>query len=144
MLTTREHEGFTLLAVCVWTWKSNANRRIPSTKCQRCSECIYDMTALINRSVEQIPQRTVPISHNAPICYRNVDMCAHFGYTMVHGGIFVQGIMGFLRWIYFVSYIILCFMWDLCSVLVIIINDWEHHAMSVLFYSLCTLNRLSG
>ena len=39
----------------------------------------------------QIPQCTSPISHNAPFCNRNVHMCAHFCYKMMH-----YGIMGYL------------------------------------------------
>ena len=39
------------------------------------------------------------MSHNAPFCNRNVHMCAHFCYEMVHCGIFVWCIVGFVRWI---------------------------------------------
>ena len=44
---------------------------------------------VIHRPFAQIPQCTSPISHNAPFCNRNVHMCAHFCYKMVHCGIFV-------------------------------------------------------
>ena len=47
-----------------------------------------------------IPQCTSPISHNVPFCNRNVHMCAHFCYKMVHCGIFVWCIVGFARWDY--------------------------------------------
>ena len=53
-----------------------------------------------NNPVAQILQCTSPISHNAPFCDRNVHMCAHFCYKMVHYGIFMKCIMGFIRWIY--------------------------------------------
>ena len=33
-----------------------------------------------NRSISQIPWCTSPISHNAPLCNRNVHTCAHFCY----------------------------------------------------------------
>ena len=42
----------------------------------------------IGRSVAHISQCTGPISHDAPLCYRNVHPCGHFGYKMVHCGIF--------------------------------------------------------
>ena len=48
----------------------------------------------------QIPQCTSPISHNAPFCNRNVHTCAHFCYKMVHCGIFVSCIVGFVRWVH--------------------------------------------
>ena len=41
---------------------------------------------LSDRTVSQIPQCTSLISHNAPFCNRNVHMCAHFCYKMVHCG----------------------------------------------------------
>ena len=50
--------------------------------------------------ISQIPPCTSPISHNAPLCYRNVHMCAHFCYKMVHCGRFVRCIVGFLGWNY--------------------------------------------
>ena len=48
----------------------------------------------------QIPQCTSPISHNAPYCSRNVHMCAHFCYSMVHCAIFVLCSVGYIRWVY--------------------------------------------
>ena len=39
-------------------------------------------------------------SHSATFCNRNVHMCAHFCYKMVHYGIFVKYIVGFVRWIH--------------------------------------------
>ena len=38
--------------------------------------------------------------HNGPICNRNVHICAHFCYKMVHCGMFVWCIMGLVRWVY--------------------------------------------
>ena len=49
-----------------------------------------------NRSVAQIPQCTSLMSHNAPFCNRNVHMCAHFCYKMVHCRIIVWCIVGFV------------------------------------------------
>ena len=40
------------------------------------------------------------MSRNAPICNRNVHISAHFCYKMVHYGIFVQYIVGFVRQVY--------------------------------------------
>ena len=50
------------------------------------------------RTVAQIPQCTSPIIHNTSICNRNVHMCAHFCYKMVHYGTFIWYIMGIARW----------------------------------------------
>ena len=47
--------------------------------------------------VAQIPQYTSRISHNAPHRNRNVHTCAHLWYNMVHCGIFVLCIVGFVR-----------------------------------------------
>ena len=58
---------------------------------------IYASPGLTERSVAQIPQYTSPISHNAPFCNRNVHMCAHFCYKIVHCGISVSCIVGFMR-----------------------------------------------
>ena len=44
------------------------------------------MLNLGNRPVTQIPQCTSPLSHNASFCNKNVHMCAHFCYKMVHCG----------------------------------------------------------
>ena len=52
-----------------------------------------------NRPVSQIPQCTSPISHNAPFCNRNVHICAHFCYKMVHCVIFVWCIVGLVWWV---------------------------------------------
>ena len=49
-----------------------------------------------NRPDTQIPQCTYAISHNALFCNRNVHTCAHFCYKMVHCGIFVWCIMGYV------------------------------------------------
>ena len=53
-----------------------------------------------NRPVTHIPQWTHPISHNAPFCYRNMHMYAYFCHKMVHYWMFVNGIMGFFKWVY--------------------------------------------
>ena len=54
------------------------------------------------RLILHIPQRDSPISHNAPFCSRNVHICAHFCYKIVHCGIFVWCIVGIVRWVYHV------------------------------------------
>ena len=57
----------------------------------------------------QIPQCTSPVSHNnAPFCNRNVHICAHFCNKMVHCGLYVWCIVGFLRWVYWYSLRWLC------------------------------------
>ena len=48
----------------------------------------------------KIPQCTRTICHNAPLCNRNVHMCAHFCYKVVHCGTFGRRIIEFVRWIY--------------------------------------------
>ena len=53
-----------------------------------------------NRPLVQIPQCTSPVSYSAPFCNRNVHICAHFCYRLLHCGIFVWCIMGFVRWVY--------------------------------------------
>ena len=40
----------------------------------------------VNRPISQIPQSIIIISHNAPVCNRNVHTCAHFCYKMIHCG----------------------------------------------------------
>ena len=50
----------------------------------------YHCLCVQNRPVAQIPQCTSPISHNAPLCNRNVHTCAHFCYRVVHCGIFLM------------------------------------------------------
>ena len=52
------------------------------------------------RHLAQIPQCISPISHNIPFCNRNVHICAHFCYKMVHCWIFIWCIVGFVRYIY--------------------------------------------
>ena len=54
----------------------------------------------LNCTVLQIPWCTCPISPNAPLCNRNVHLCAHFCYKMAHYGIFVRCIVGFVRWVF--------------------------------------------
>ena len=53
-----------------------------------------------NRPISQIPECICAISHNAPIYNRNMHICAHFCYQMVHCGIFFCCIVGFVRWAY--------------------------------------------
>ena len=62
-----------------------------------------------NSSISQIPQCRCFISQNAPFCNRNVHMCAHFCYTMMHYGIYIWCIVGFVRWVYWWSH-------DTCTV----------------------------
>ena len=57
-------------------------------------------TWIINRPISQIPECICAISHNATFCNRNVHTCAHFCYKMVHCGIYVWCIVGFVRWVY--------------------------------------------
>ena len=45
----------------------------------------------------QIPQCICTVSHNATFCSRNVHRCAHFCYKMMHCGIFVWCIVGFVK-----------------------------------------------
>ena len=44
--------------------------------------------------ISQIPQHIQHISHNAPFCYRNVHICAHFCYKLVHCGIWDWRLVG--------------------------------------------------
>ena len=53
-----------------------------------------------NRLIFQMPEFIRQLSHNASFCDRNVHTCAHFWYKMVHCGIFVWCIVGFVRWAY--------------------------------------------
>ena len=45
--------------------------------------CMWS-TIVTHRPVSQIPQCTSPTPHNASFCNKNVHMCAHFCYKMVH------------------------------------------------------------
>ena len=80
-LMERYCKGVCSLVIPVW---------ITTRYCLQCGE----------RSIAQIPPCTCPIFHNAPFCNRNVHMCAHFCYKMMHCGEFVQCIMGFVSWVY--------------------------------------------
>ena len=51
------------------------------------------------RPVAHIPQWTSPISHDALFCNRNVHIRADFCYKMLHYGIYVWCIVGFVRWL---------------------------------------------
>ena len=53
-----------------------------------------------NRPISQIPECICTISHNATFCNRNVHTCTHYCYKMLHCGIFVWCIVGFVRWVY--------------------------------------------
>ena len=55
---------------------------------------------LANIGRSQIPECICAISHHATFCNRNVHRCAHFCYKMMHCGIFVWCIVGFVRWVY--------------------------------------------
>ena len=52
-----------------------------------------------NWSTSQISQCNSPIPYNAPLCNRNVHMCAHFCYIMMHRGTFFWSSVGFVRWV---------------------------------------------
>ena len=54
----------------------------------------------ITWTISQIIQCIRQISHNAPLCNRNVHKCAHFCYNVVPCGIWDWCIMAFVRWIY--------------------------------------------
>ena len=66
------------------------------TAYSRCHDAIWHHCSDNNngehtaRPVSQIPKCTSTKSQNAPFCNRNVHMCAHFCYKMVHRGIFVM------------------------------------------------------
>ena len=49
---------------------------------------LFCMSQYRNRPISLIPHCTSPTSHNALFCNRNVHMCAHFCYKLVHCGIF--------------------------------------------------------
>ena len=51
---------------------------------------------LIKGPAAQTLKGTSPISYNVPFCDRNVEMCVHFCYKMVHCEIFVWCIVGFV------------------------------------------------
>ena len=53
-----------------------------------------------NRSISQISQCIRQISHNTSFCNRNVHICAHFCYKILHCGIWDCCIVGFVRWAY--------------------------------------------
>ena len=58
------------------------------------------LSGSLYRPISQIPECICAISQNATFCDRNVHMCAHFCYKMVHCGICVWCILGFVRWLY--------------------------------------------
>ena len=55
---------------------------------------------LYDTPIWKIPECICTKSHNAKFCNRNVHMCAHFCCKMVHCGIFVSCIVGYVRWVY--------------------------------------------
>ena len=70
-------------------YKSVSSSAFPTNKCPT--------TDTSNRPISQISQYIRQISHNAPFCNRNVHMCAHFCYKMVHCGIWDWRIVGFVQ-----------------------------------------------
>ena len=63
--------------------------------------------ATYNSDVTMDPSRkfhNAPVLRNAPFSNRNVHMCAHFSYKMVHCRIFVWCIVGFVRWVYIIRW----------------------------------------
>ena len=54
------------------------------------------LKSISKSSFSQIPQCIRLLSHNAPLCNRNVHICAHFCYNVVHCGIVVWCIVGFV------------------------------------------------
>ena len=70
------------LSICVYFYLS-IRLSVCCLCCLTClSVCMGDV--LSNRHITQIPQCTSLLFHNAPLCNRNVHMCAHFCYKMVH------------------------------------------------------------
>ena len=53
-----------------------------------------------NRPISQMTQCICAISHSAPFCNISVHTCAHYGYKMLHCGIWHRCILGFVRWVY--------------------------------------------
>ena len=60
----------------------------------------YTLPGLANRSISQISQYITEISHSASLCDRNVCMCTHFCYKVVHCGIWDRCIVGFVQQVY--------------------------------------------
>ena len=86
---------------CVLRWNYQ------STVTLICSSIIRYIIHVLrcNRPISQIPQCIRQISHNAPFCNRNVHICAHFCYKMLHYGIWHRGILGFVKWVYYQKYV---------------------------------------
>ena len=63
----------------------------------QCGGFDNDNTKAYNRAISNIPRQ---LSHNAPLCNRNVHTCAHFCYKVVHYGIWDCCIVGFLQQVY--------------------------------------------
>ena len=61
-----------------------------------------------NRPISQIPQCIRQIPHNAPFCNRNVHMCAHFCYKMMHCWVLDLCIMGFVQQVYWSNIMCTC------------------------------------
>ena len=55
--------------------------------------------SLHNRPIWQITQCIRQISHNVSFCNRNVHICAHFCYKMIHCGIWNRCIVGFVHYV---------------------------------------------
>ena len=57
-------------------------------------------TCFPNSPISQIPQCIRQISHNVPLCERNVHTCIYFFYKMVHCGIWDWCIVGFFQQVF--------------------------------------------
>ena len=99
-LTTKKTKKLTYWPFCAGKkhcWLTDSPHKGPVMR----KACPYhDATKEANRPVSEIPQYTSPISHNAPLCNRNVHMCAHIYHKMVHYGIYVWCIVGLVRCVY--------------------------------------------
>ena len=77
-----------------WRWFRNVSAENFLTKLQL--HCTWKFQVQYDRPISQMPKCICVISHNAIFC----NMRAHFCYKMVHCGIFVWRIEGFVRWVY--------------------------------------------
>ena len=66
--------------------------------------CIYNVAGDSYRPAAEIPQCTSSISQNAPFCNRNVHICAHFCYKVVHCWILVWSHDDVIKWKHFPRY----------------------------------------
>ena len=101
-------EGYGWLDTTKWSWDHGKTK-----PCAYLKECtvlchtrviqprwipVYGMHAY--RHVAQILQCTSTRSHSAPFGNRNVNTCAHFCYKIMHCGIFVWCILGFVWYVH--------------------------------------------